>query len=118
MNEREFLDSIAGDDESKPSSRSHPGQWIEPGNDADGKAWSMLQANPNAPAVWVGLKQDAEPKVTVYGRDGRREQISHSPVMSFPDRLAELVCDWPAGDGTTTSGGDDTEAAAQAILNA
>lgn len=118
MDEQEFLDSMAGGDERKSTARSYPGQWIEPGTDSDARAQSMLEAHPREPAVWVGLKQDAEPKVTVYGRDGRQEQISHSPIMTFPDRLSELVADWPAGGGTTTSSGDDPDAVARAILNA
>lgn len=118
MNEREFLDSMGGGDERKSSARSYPGQWIEPGTDAAERAHNMLKANPSEPAVWIGQKGGDEPRVTVFGRDGRQEQISHSPIMSFSERLAELVADWPAGGGTTTSGGDDPDAVAQAILNA
>jgi hypothetical protein len=91
-----------------------PGQWIERG---DGKtaAQRMLEDNPNAAAAWVGLKGSDEPRVTVFGRDGRQEQIDHSPIMTFPERLAELVSGWPGGNQT---GGGDADALARRILEA
>jgi len=95
-----------------------PGQWIDAGHDPAPRAKNMLEANPSARAAWIGTRGGNEPRVTVFGRDGRQEQISHAPIITFPDRLAELVCDWPAGGGNRHTGGDDTEAAAQAILNA
>jgi len=98
-------------------SERYPGQWID-GSDGEARAQNMLEANPNAPAVWIGTKGTDEPRVTVFGRDGRKEQISHAPVMTFPDRLSELVADWPAGGRNRHTGGDDTEAAARAILEA
>lgn len=94
-----------------------PGQWIESG-DGKARAQNMLEANPSARAAWIGTKGAAEPRVTVFGRDGRQEQISHAPITTFPERLAELVADWPAGGGTTSPGGDDAEALARKVLEA
>lgn len=95
-----------------------PGQWIEPGIDGKARAQNMLNAKPGARAAWVGTKGGNEPCVTVYGRDGRQEQVNHAPIMTFSERLAELVEDWPAGGGNTQTGGDDTDAAVRAILEA
>lgn len=96
------------------------GQWVNADEDTDSRAKAMLANRQGSVAVWVGRKRTAEPKITVYGRDGRKEQISHTPVDTFTDRLAELTADWPAeGDATSThSGGDDTDAAAKFILEA
>jgi hypothetical protein len=116
MNPDEILNGAEQGDHSK--ARSYPGQWIEPGTDAAARAQNMLKANPTEPAVWIGQKGGDEPRVTVFGRDGRQEQISHSPIMTFPERLSELVTDWPAGGGNTQTGGDDADAAARFILGA
>ena len=94
-----------------------PGEWIETG-DGKARAQNMLKANPNARAVWVGKKGGSDPKITVFGRDGRQEHINHAPADSFRERVTELVEGWPAGESSTQSAADDTEAAARAILNA
>lgn len=96
-----------------------PGIWLEPENITPARAESVLQANPNARAAWIGTKGGPDPKIMVYGRDGRQEPMHHAPAESFRERLTELTADWPAGENATHhSAVDETEAAANFILNA
>lgn len=100
---------------------SIPGKWLEPNNITPARADSFLAAHPGAKAVWIGSKGGSEPKITVYGHGGRTAELHHAPAMTFSERLAELVSDWPAGggaDNTSNGGGDDANALARSILEA